>query len=63
MRKNKIQPIQPDREDFEAVANQYGRPRSDEDAAHFYRLAQANKLIREAGLEAHLETDEPVDAA
>jgi hypothetical protein len=43
--------IQPDREDFEAVARKYGTPHSSQEAAHQYRLAQARKLIRETGLE------------
>ncbi len=52
MRKTKVEP---DREDFEAVAREFGTAHSDQDAAHHYRLAQARKLIREAGLEAHLD--------
>jgi hypothetical protein len=47
--------VEPDREDFEAVTREYGTAHSDQDAAHHYRLAQAHKLIREAGLEADLD--------
>jgi hypothetical protein len=47
--------IEPDREDFEAVARAYGTAHSDEERAHHYRLAQARKLCRELGLEADLD--------
>jgi hypothetical protein len=46
--------IQPDREDFEAVAREYGIAHSDEEQVHHYRLAQVRKLCRDLGLEADL---------
>jgi hypothetical protein len=50
MTRKRKEPIAPDQEDYEAVEQRYGKlptNATDEQAAHRYRLAQVNKLMRE----------------
>jgi hypothetical protein len=49
----------PDREDFEAAARKYGRPRrdaTDAELLRFYQIAQTFKFLRGTGFE-HLIED------
>jgi hypothetical protein len=46
-------PIVPDREDFEAIEQTYGKPKkdaTDKELADLYRLALVRKLARLAGI-------------
>ena len=38
--------VDPDRQDYDTVKAKYGSAKNLKQAAHFYRLAQAEKIIR-----------------